>query len=79
MSTVSMAPLGDLAVEVLHHWDEGSQRGWSVGSGFLIGDALVLTAAHNVGHGELLVRAGDAERHAVVRLRGDENLADLAI
>lgn len=74
-----MPELGDLAVEVLHGWDEGGRRRWSVGSGFLIRDALVLTAAHNVGDGEMLVRAGDVEWPAEVLLRGDENLADLAL
>jgi hypothetical protein len=53
LSIVSVPVLGDLAVEVLHGWDEGGRHRWSVGSGFLIGDALVLTAAHNVGDGEL--------------------------
>jgi tetratricopeptide (TPR) repeat protein len=76
---MSVPVLEDLAVEVLHHWGEGGGSRWSVGSGFLIGDALVLTAAHNVGPGQLLVRAGGVERTASVRLRGDENLADLAL
>jgi tetratricopeptide (TPR) repeat protein len=76
---MSVPELSELAVEILHRWDDGGRTRWSVGSGFIVGDALVLTAAHNVGPGELLVRAGDVERPAVVRLRGDESLADLAL
>ena len=71
--------LEDLVVEVLHYWDDESRPGWSVGSGFLIRGAFVLTAAHNVGRGELLVRTGDAEWAATVRLRGNEESADLAL
>jgi hypothetical protein len=74
-----MPALGELAVEVLHRSDDGGRIHWSVGSGFVIGDSLVLTAAHNVGPGELLVRAGEVERPAEIRRRGDENLADLAL
>ncbi len=76
---MNMPVLGELAVEVLHGWDDGGRTRWSVGSGFVIGDSLVLTAAHNVGPGELLVRAGDVERPAAIRLQGDESLADLAL
>jgi hypothetical protein len=53
----------DLVVEVLHYWDNDDPYqnakdpvGWSVGSGLVIGSGLVLTAAHNVGAGELRVR-----------------------
>ena len=74
-----MPVLGELAVEVLRRWDVGGRTRWTVGSGFVLGDSLILTAAHNVGPGELLVRAGDVERPAVIRLRGDEGLADLAL
>ena len=69
----------DLVVEVLHHWDDESPPYWSVGSGFRIGGAYVLTAAHNLGRGELLVRSRGAEWSATVRLRGREESADLAL
>lgn len=44
------------AVEV--GWDRGAERDprYAVGSGYLIGGPLVLTAAHNIGEGELWVR-----------------------
>ena len=73
------ASIGDLVVEVLHYWDDEQPPGWSVGSGFVVGSGLVLTAAHNVGDGELLVRAGGAEWPATVLLRGPVESADLAL
>ena len=76
----------DLVVEVLHYWDRNDPHrdikeptGWSVGSGFVIGSGFVLTAAHNVGCGELLVRTRDSRWSATVRLRGDEESADVAL
>jgi hypothetical protein len=76
----------DLIVEVFHYWDNDDPyrdieepAGWSVGSGFVIGSGLVLTAAHNVGDGEVLVRTRDSRWPATVRLRGDEESADLAL
>ena len=81
-----VTPPGDLVVEVLHYWDNGDPQrdikdpvGWSVGSGFVIGSGFVLTAAHNVGRGELLVRTRDSRWPATVELRGDEESADLAL
>ena len=71
--------LDALVVEVLHHWYEGNFDRWSVGSGFLIRDGYALTAAHNVGPGDLLVRTGEVERPAVVRLNGGEDGADIAL
>jgi tetratricopeptide (TPR) repeat protein len=73
------ASLGDLVVEVLHYWDDEQPPGWSVGSGFVVGSGLVLTAAHNVGDGELLVRARGTEWSATVLLRGPVESADLAL
>lgn len=69
--------LRDLAVEVLHYVDGG----WSVGSGLVVGDGLVLTAAHSVGPGELRVRfiGHEDDRAAHVRLCGDDATADLAL
>ncbi|MGO9959763.1 MAG: hypothetical protein ACLP50_27930 [Solirubrobacteraceae bacterium] len=68
------------AVEVL--WDRGPsvQRRWSVGSGFLIGGDRVLTAAHNVGAGTLLVRIDGQFEHAAV-ITADASAAglDLAV
>lgn len=75
---MSAPTLDTLAVEVLHHWSEGNREKWSVGSGFLIRDGYVLTAAHNVGLGEVLVRAGEVERPAAVRLSGEDR-ADIAL
>ena len=81
-----VTPPQDLVVEVLHYWDnDDPQRdkrdpvGWSVGSGFVIGNGLVLTAAHNVGGGELLVRTRGDNWPATVALRGNEESADLAL
>lgn len=53
--------LADQVVEVLHHHDGR----WSVGSGFVVRDGILLTAAHVVGAGTLLVRfRGTDERPA---------------
>lgn len=76
---MTVAAPEDLVVEVLHYWDDEDSPGWSVGSGFVIGSGLVLTAAHNVGHGELRVRIRDSTWPARVRIRGDEASADLAL
>ncbi len=75
---MNVPTLDDLVVEVLRRWDGQTRTGWSVGSGFLIRDGYVLTAAHNVGHGDLLVRTGEVERPAVVRLSGGDD-ADMAL
>src|SRR5580700_167012 len=76
----------DLVVEVFHYWDNddpyrGTKEpaGWSVGSGFVIGSGFVLTAAHNVGGGEVIVRTRDSKWPAKVHLRGDQESADLAL
>ena len=70
----------DRAVEVLHNGGTDKDPDWSVGSGYLIGGRLVLTAAHNVGAGECLVRMVDGSEHpAVVRRRGEEIRLDLAV
>ena len=53
--------LADQVVEVLHH-DNGR---WQVGSGFVVRDGIVLTAAHVVGEGAVSVRfRGEDERPA---------------
>jgi hypothetical protein len=52
------------AVEVLWHRGAPDHPRWSVGSGFLIGGDRVLTAAHNVGPGTLLVRVDGPFEHA---------------
>ena len=44
------------AVEVLHNSGDSDRPRWTVGSGYRIGGRLILTAAHNVGGGELKVR-----------------------
>jgi hypothetical protein len=56
--------LAELVVEVLHNKGTAAEPDWSVGSGYVLGSRLVLTAAHNVGPGELLVRL-----HAVRSIR----------
>jgi HEAT repeat protein len=73
--------LVDQVVEVLHHDNDR----WQVGSGFVVRDGIVLTAAHVAGEGTLLVRfRGDDERPARLcrlpsgRLALDET-ADLAL
>jgi WD40 repeat protein len=71
--------IGDLVVEVLHNRGDDEAPDWTVGSGFLIGRGLVLTASHNIGPGELLVRVhGSEECVASVSKRGDGDL-DLAV
>jgi len=72
--------LNNLVVEVIHNRGDGNNS-WSVGSGFFVGTRLVLTALHNVdGPGEVLVRVhGTEERPAVVRLKGNEDMVDLAV
>ena len=58
------------AVEVLHDRGSGASVGvdrWTVGSGYLIGSRLVLTAAHNVGHRRDL---GDDEQLLVRTIEG---------
>lgn len=58
-------PLSDLVVEILHDSGTSEKPAWKVGSGFLIGGNLVLTAAHNVDvTGELLVRFRGSEEYA---------------
>jgi hypothetical protein len=49
----------DRAVEVILDRGENSRVRWAVGSGFLVGGRQVLTAAHNVERGRLLVRRMD--------------------
>src|SRR5438105_2013455 len=68
--------LADLVVEVLHQEPGGS---WWVGSGYCVGGARVLTASHNVGPGDLFVRAGERESPATVLVAGTEEIADLAV
>jgi tetratricopeptide (TPR) repeat protein len=79
---LSAPELAHLAVEVLHRWPDR----WSVGSGYRIGRNLVLTASHNVGPGELLIRTKstrdgepDPEVPARIRLQADPDVADLAL
>jgi hypothetical protein len=70
----------DRAVEVLYNAGTSKDPDWSVGSGYLIGGRLVLTAAHNVGDGQCLVRLFDGTEHpAAVRRRGDRVRLDLAL
>src|SRR5437588_13133819 len=78
---MTAAGLSNLVVEVLHNRGDDNHPNWSVGSGFFVGWRLVLTAFHNVdGPGELLVRVhGTEERPAVVHLKGDEDIVDLAV
>lgn len=75
------ADWSNLIVEVLHNRGDDTHPKWSVGSGFFIDPKLVLTALHNVdGPGELLVRVHGAEEYpAVVLLRGEEDIIDLAV
>ena len=74
-----VSALEDLVVEVLHNWGDDKRGAWSAGSGYRVGGALVLTAAHNVGQGEILIRARHARWPATVLYRGDENQVDLAL
>jgi Trypsin-like peptidase domain len=68
------------AVEVLHDHGAGAKPRWTVGSGFLIGKKLVLTAAHTVGAGALTVRlAGSEEHSATIKLQGSQQDVDLAV
>ena len=69
------------AVEVLLDRGTGYSPQWTVGSGFLIGGTQVLTAAHNVGDGELSVRVrGGTEYTATIAQAGGVDLGlDLAI
>jgi hypothetical protein len=70
----------DRAVEILHNAGTEDEPDWSVGSGYLIGGRRVLTAAHNVGAGQCLVRFIDGSEHAAaVRQQGDEIRLDLAV
>jgi tetratricopeptide (TPR) repeat protein len=71
----------NLAAEVLHFQKSGRNKGWSVGSGFVVRDRYVLTAAHNVGPGELIVRIDKSEYEGRVLLNGltDPYGIDLAI
>ena len=70
----------DRAVEILHNAGTDDQPDWSVGSGYLIGRRRVLTAAHNVGNGQCMVRLIDGSEHpAVVRRRGEQIRLDLAV
>jgi tetratricopeptide (TPR) repeat protein len=75
---VNTPTLDDLVVEVLCNWSGPGRTGWSVGSGFLIRDGYVLTAAHNVGQGEIVVRTGSVERLAEICVTGDD-AADIAL
>ena len=58
--------VAERAVEVLHNSGDDTNPDWSAGSGYVVRENLVLTAAHTVGtHGELLVRfAGTGEKPA---------------
>ncbi|TCO59826.1 S1 family peptidase [Actinocrispum wychmicini] len=76
-----MIPLRDRVVEVLADRGPAAARRWNVGSGFLIRDRVVLTAAHVVADGTLAVRGlhdgGKVLWPARIRLLGDQ--ADLAL
>src|SRR4051812_37136132 len=74
------AALGDLVVEVLHNRGGQQVSDWSVGSGFVVRPGVVLTAGHNVGPGELIVRAANGQEHrASVLKQGEDGQVDLAI
>jgi tetratricopeptide (TPR) repeat protein len=75
---VKITGIEDLVVEILLHTAHGPGAGWRVGSGFLVDKGLVLTAAHNVGAGDLTVRVKDVEYAATVRLTGDQKV-DIAL
>lgn len=76
-------PLGlraDRAVEVLDDHGPDARRRWSIGSGYRISHRLVLTAAHCVSAGRVIVRATGWERNAAILLRGDPDLGfDIAL
>ena len=64
MGTAAAGPviLAERVVEILHNRGDDASPLWSSGSGFIMRDALVLTAAHVVGlTGELLVRLRGVE------------------
>ena len=66
----------ELVVEVLNH----RRDGWWVGSGLFVGANLILTAAHNVGEGELLVGLGGRVEHpATIEVSASMNDVDLAL
>jgi hypothetical protein len=69
------------AVEVLLDRGTGYSPRWTVGSGFLIGGTRVLTAAHNVGEGELYVRVrrGTEYTAAIAQIGDVDQGLDLAI
>ena len=68
------------AVEVLWQRGPSVHPRWSVGSGFLIGGDRVLTAAHNVGAGTLLVRIdGQSEHPAEITTDASVAGIDLAV
>lgn len=70
------AVMAELAVQVLRDGGES----WSRGSGLVVGRGLVLTAAHCVGDGGLLVRfVGGEERRATVAVAGNVETSDLAL
>lgn len=70
----------DRAVQVLCNAGTSKDPDWSVGSGYLTGGWLVLTAAHNVGARQCLVRMVNGSEHpAVVHRRGEEIRLDLAV
>lgn len=73
------ADVSDLVVEILHYRSDDKNPYWSVGSGFFVGESLVLTALHNVdGQGELLVRIhGKKEHSAAVILPTDKDHKDM--
>jgi tetratricopeptide (TPR) repeat protein len=73
------ADISDLVVEILHYRSDDKNPYWSVGSGFFVGESLVLTALHNVdGRGELLVRIRGKEEHpATVILPTDKDHKDM--
>jgi tetratricopeptide (TPR) repeat protein len=76
---LSPPALENLVVEVLHQEADGD---WSVGSGYIVGGALVLTAAHIIGPGKLQVRVNGIKRAAAIRLQGNKEssvFVDLAL
>ena len=53
----------DRVVEIIHDAGEGRHPRYRVGSGFLVGGTIVLTAGHVVGDGELTVRLEGSRRY----------------